>query len=373
MSRQRTAPLLLVLVAMLPFTGTCRATNSTPAVQSARAATPADLEGLDQYLKKHPGDVGTLMKKGVLLAEQNRINDAIKVFSTLTRDHPYLPEPYNNLAVLYAAQGRYEDAKNALESALRTNPSYDTAYRNLGDIYAKLASQAYDKALEVRPSGASTAPRLALIKDIHESRTMRVASASTLPQTTASTPVITTPPVREANRPPPQPALVVPSSQPKAEPVQGPQTEPRPGPKPAAAAPAKAKITPKPEAAAKAMPEATPADTTREVLEAINAWAKAWSDQNVKAYLAAYGANFQPPGGESREHWEKTREARVQAPKHIQVALVAPKVSFQDAKHATVVFQQIYRSDSLRASTVKTLELRKAGGKWFIEEERVGR
>ena len=35
--------------------------------------------------------------------------------------------------------------------AIRTHPSYATAHENLGDIYAKMASQAYDKALAARP------------------------------------------------------------------------------------------------------------------------------------------------------------------------------------------------------------------------------
>jgi len=53
------------------------------------------------------------------------------------------------IAVLYAGQGQYEKARQALEMAIRTHPSYATAHENLGDVYAKLASQAYDKALSL--------------------------------------------------------------------------------------------------------------------------------------------------------------------------------------------------------------------------------
>jgi tetratricopeptide (TPR) repeat protein len=77
--------------------------------------------------------------------------EAIAVFTKLTEDYPELPEPYNNLAVLYAADGQYDKARAALEMAMRTNPTYATAHENLGDVYAKLASQAYDKALQIDP------------------------------------------------------------------------------------------------------------------------------------------------------------------------------------------------------------------------------
>jgi len=85
--------------------------------------------------------------KGLILTEQKKVPDAIRIFSSLSEDYPDLPEPYNNLAVLYASQGQYEKARDALEAAIRTHPSYSTAHENLGDIYAKMASQAYGKAL----------------------------------------------------------------------------------------------------------------------------------------------------------------------------------------------------------------------------------
>ena len=78
--------------------------------------------------------------KGLILTEQGKPADAIKIFTGLTEDYPELPEPYNNLAVLYASQGQYDKARTALEMSIRTHPSYATAHENLGDIYAKMAS-----------------------------------------------------------------------------------------------------------------------------------------------------------------------------------------------------------------------------------------
>src|SRR4029077_14352740 len=60
------------------------------------------LERVNQYLAQNPGDAKGRFIKGVILAEQNKVPEAIEVFTVLSRDYPELPEPYNNLAVLYA-------------------------------------------------------------------------------------------------------------------------------------------------------------------------------------------------------------------------------------------------------------------------------
>jgi len=56
--------------------------------------------------------------------------------------------------VLYASQGQYEKARQQLEMSIRTDPRFATAYENLGDVYTKLASQAYDKALQLDSSNS---------------------------------------------------------------------------------------------------------------------------------------------------------------------------------------------------------------------------
>jgi tetratricopeptide (TPR) repeat protein len=66
--------------------------------------------------------------------------------------------------VLYAANGQYDKARTTLDMAIRTNPTYATALENLGDIYAKLASQAYDKALQIDPGSNVPQPKLTLVR-----------------------------------------------------------------------------------------------------------------------------------------------------------------------------------------------------------------
>ncbi len=124
------------------------------------------LSKINSYLSGKPKDAQGRFLKGLILTEQNKTADAIKIFSDLTQDYPELPEPYNNLAVLYASQGQYDKARSALEMAIRTHPSYATAHENLGDIYAKMASQAYNRALQLDSSNTTTQTKLAMIQDL---------------------------------------------------------------------------------------------------------------------------------------------------------------------------------------------------------------
>ncbi len=291
------------------------------------------LQRADAYLASKPKDAQMRFQKGLILTEQNKIADAIRIFSSLATDHPNLPEPYNNLAVLYASQGQYEKAKDALEQAIRTHPSYSTAHENLGDIYAKMASQAYDKALQLDKGNAAAQTKLALIKDLFTdgSKGVRIAAA-----TSAST-----------------------------SPTRIPEKVAE-------------KVTEKPAPEKPAVIEKPAADTTvapgapEEIIKTVNDWAKAWSTKDIPTYLGFYANNFQTPGSIPRATWEKSRKERIDKPKSIQVLISNPKVTVTNATHAKVTFKQSYHSDTLKNHTVKTLVLVKTGEKWSIQQEQVG-
>ena len=294
------------------------------------------LERVNKYLAGRPKDAQGRFMKGLILAEQNKTGEAIDVFTKLSQDYPELPEPYNNVAVLYAAQGQYEKARQALEMSIRTHPAYATAYENLGYVYTKLASQAYDKALQLDSSNANAQSKLALMREI-TSGSQRSSA---------------------------KPAAVARAPEPPARPA-APQ---KPAPTVMAQAPAKAAS---PEA--KAPPEArAAAPATEEVLKSVRAWAQSWSSKNVNAYLGFYARDFKTPNGQPRASWESSRRQRILAPKQIDVSVEAPKVNMTGDNTATVVFRQNYRSDSLKASSMKTLSLVKVDGKWLIRQERVG-
>ncbi len=79
--------------------------------------TAVALDRINTYIAANPKNAQGLFMKGVLLAEQGRRDEAIKVFTEVTEKFPNLPEPYNNLAVLYADQGQFDKARKALETA----------------------------------------------------------------------------------------------------------------------------------------------------------------------------------------------------------------------------------------------------------------
>ena len=158
-----------------------------------RAGQLADALGkADQYLAGKPRDPQMRFLKGVIQTESGKPTDAIATFSKLTEDFPELPEPYNNLAVLYAGQSQFDKARAALEMAIRTNPSYATAHENLGDVYAKLASQAYSKALQLDAGNAGVAPKLSLIRNLFAADAKGVKPTSAAPA--AAAPVAATKP-----------------------------------------------------------------------------------------------------------------------------------------------------------------------------------
>jgi tetratricopeptide (TPR) repeat protein len=307
------------------------------------------LERVEAHLKTNPRDARGRFLKGLIFAEQRKPNEAIKVFTELTQEFPELPEPYNNLAVLYASQGQYEKARSALEMAIRTHPSYATAHENLGDIYAKMASQAYDKALQLDKANAPLQTKLNLIKDIFVGSTR--------------------PPKPEGAKPEAAKVAVATPVQKPPAPVTQSQSA---APAPAAAKPATAKLQAKPEAKPQAKPAAQPSSNPEEVLNAVNLWAKAWSENDVGGYLAHYATDFKTPNGEPRSSWEAQRKARIAKPRKIQVDVESPKVVFNDNGRVTVTFRQHYRSDALNVTSNKTLVMVKAGDRWLIQLEKVG-
>jgi Flp pilus assembly protein TadD len=282
------------------------------------------LEKANAILATKPKDAQARFLKGLILTEQGDTASAIKTFTELTDDYPELPEPYNNLAVLYASQGQYEKAKVALEMAIRTHPSYATAHENLGDIYAKMASQAYDRALQLDKGNTSTQTKLAMIRDLFGSNAKNVRVAK---------PVV----------------AVLAESAPVAVSA-------------VASAPAEKLPTPKIEEPA--------TDPAAEVLKATQAWAAAWSAQDSRKYLALYAKEFKTPGGESRKAWEAQRRERIAKPKSIRVEVRDAKASVVDDNHASVSFMQNYHASHLNSSSGKTLDWVKVNGQWLILEER---
>ncbi len=336
-------PLLKTCRALAIGLAICVATpalaNNLPEVQRLikQGQYPQALEKVDAYLADKPKDAQGRFLKGLIYTEMNKPAEAIATFTKLTEDYPELPEPYNNLAVLYAQQKQYDKARTSLEMAIRTHPSYAIAYENLGDVYAKLASQAYDKALQLDSANSATQNKMALIRDlISTSGKGNVKPTAPIPASVASAPATMT------------------------------KT-------PTAAAPSASVVTSSPGAAStspSAKPAADPANVASDdISKTIANWASAWSRKDVKGYLAQYSSDFKTPKGMSRKSWEDERETRIAGKSgKISVSYDEPQINISGDR-ATAKFRQHYKSAGLSGSTNKTLVFVRSGNRWLIQEE----
>ncbi len=337
-----------LLIAWIP----CAAIAAAPSIQDANLAfhkgnNSVALDKVNGFLASNPKDAQARFLKGLILTELNRYNEAIKVFSDLTEDYPELPEPYNNLAVLYAAQADYERAKQSLEMAIRTHPSYATAHENLGDIYAKMASQAYDKALQLDQSNTSAQTKLALIKELFNpgQRALEPGKSQDGGKGKAK----------------PTPKMAQAAQESAAAPAK----------LAAAEAPATADGNPTSEqSAGKANPASSaPIDPKKALDETLHAWAQAWSNRDADAYLKFYGDNFKIPGNGDRAAWEAERKDRVTRPEFIKIGLDRIRISVK-GDTARIKLRQRYSSNILKSTDWKTLDLEKQGDAWKIVQER---
>ena len=103
----------------------------------------------------------------------------------------------------------------------------------------------------------------------------------------------------------------------------------------------------------------------------VQAWAAAWASQDIRAYLAAYGKDFDPQGSQSRSDWEAERKQRIVGKSRISVKLSDINVTVKGAT-ATARFRQAYSADNLNVTSRKKLDLVKVGDRWVIVKESTG-
>ena len=325
----------------------------------------AALKAADAGLKNDADNIELNFLRGLVLTRLERYEAAAKVFQSLIEEYPKLPEPYNNLAVVYAAQGQYDQARETLLRAINTHPSYATAYENIGDIYAKMASDAYNQALQLDTENVAAREKLALVNDLFPGGQPDTAS-------TASR-------VGDSKQPEQTPAKLSADKQAdkaahQASPESGPAkpTAEMPGPVMSEAQLAdsdKPETTTRPAAAPGRLQEQQAKPDPDTIIAAVQDWAAAWSDQDVEAYLDSYADDFLPPAGMSRKEWHAQRRERVSAPAYIKVTIDDIRMNALGSNLAQVRFSQDYQSDTYSDSVIKTLLMKQVDDRWLIAEE----
>ncbi len=120
------------------------------------------------------------------------------------------------------------------------------------------------------------------------------------------------------------------------------------------------------EAPASPAPEVT---AERAVAEALKAWSLAWVGRNTQGYLDAYAASFTPADGSTRAAWAAKRKNALARAKDISLDVRDIKLTVKDARHASTVFKQAYRSEQFKDVVLKTLEWEQVDGRWLIVKE----
>ena len=288
---------------------------------------------ITSVLEKEPQHIEARFMQGILLTRLNRIEEAEQAFIRLTQDKPELPEPYNNLAVIYAAQGKFEEARHALTQAINTHPSYATAHENLGDIYAKMASRAYNQALELDVDNLNIREKLLLINELFPVQQSGRTSVAMNEDTTVKPVTGTTPPVTGSTAIEAVKKDVIPE---KVEPE----------------------------------PDTTDDDANQKILTRIDEWAQAWSAQDIDAYLGFYSSEFTPTKNMTLSSWKAQRRKRLVKPSFIRVSYESPQIKLINPGLARVTFSQSYQSDNYSDRVKKALILRLEDGDWNIVEEK---
>ena len=245
-----------------------------------------------------------LFYKGIIETNLGKTNKAIDKFRGLTERFPELPEPFNNLAVLYAEKGQFRLAKEILEQAIKTNPSYLTAHINLGDIFTKMASEAYNKALEIDKSNNIAITKLSMITQLF-------------------------------NYNPNTKNTVIDSINTKKE----------------------VKIT-----------KLSKKELKKVILNSIENWKTAWESKDVESYFDSYSSNFIYPNNMTKSQWQKYRTNRILPKKIISISISNIKFKFKKEKIIATFTQNYKSGRLNQTSNKSLTFVAESGQWFIVEE-----
>ncbi len=317
-------------------------------------------------------DPDEMLDRALLLWQEGDPARAAAGLKALAAEFPADPRPLNNLAVIAAGNGNYDQARKLLERALATNIDYATVYNNLGAVYTEMARDSYGKALQL--DRKQTPLRLSAMS----SRGVTDMPGADDGIVTADAGPVAAPPEEE------EPVAVEPTEdtvdgtavvgagesgeiRSDADAVEVAAAVPAPETVPAPEMTAAAAPAPEVGATEDSRVEVASGETPEAFIER---WARAWSEQDVEAYLTFYAETFIPPAGRSREDWEQLRRERISRPRSINLGLSEITSSATDDNSVRLNVVQAYQSDVYSDRTRKVFDLRRQDNNWKIVRER---
>lgn len=294
----------------------------------------------------------------LLFTQQGAIQKAIACYQDLIREHPDMPEPYNNLGVLLASRGQLVEARSWLERGLKQSVPYATLNQNILNLQTEINRGSYQAALQISQPQEKVRPKLAMLGF--------VGAIPRAPEIAASNPSVAV-----------SPDLPI-KNELRSSAIAG-AGQPHPGSVIGAPAIktmdklASAQVdSGTPVGAAKNIPPSEEELVKQhKVREAVQNWVEAWRKKDIENYLLAYSPKFVPTDGMSRRNWQEQRRQRIVSKKSIKVDLDQLRITFNHSK-AIATFIQAYEAGTVRAVGHKTLELIEEDGRWVILSEYVG-
>lgn len=114
------------------------------------------------------------------------------------------------------------------------------------------------------------------------------------------------------------------------------------------------------------------ADSITIVKKSTENWRKAWSNQDIQAYLSFYDSKaFIPKNSTAFSTWKKSRYRSVLRPKFIKITTADLKAIALADNLVRVEFYQTYQSDRFKDSINKVMLWKKTGEQWKIVQETV--
>jgi tetratricopeptide (TPR) repeat protein len=109
--------------------------------------------------------------KGLRLMQAAKLDEAVEVFSSITKKQPQFAEAWNKRATIYFMQGKLSLSMSDCDEVLKRNRNHFGALSGYGQIQAQLgelekAIEYFEKALAINPNLYGTAESIQKLKEL---------------------------------------------------------------------------------------------------------------------------------------------------------------------------------------------------------------
>jgi len=105
---------------------------------------------INSKLNSTPNDLNTLILKGILITKSDSPQNGLNFFLNLETKFKNTPEILNNIGVIYSLLGNTPKAVDYFEKSIKSKQFSNDAFTNLRNSLAKIASETYSKALNIK-------------------------------------------------------------------------------------------------------------------------------------------------------------------------------------------------------------------------------